>query len=47
MIKILDFINKIKGIATEPNDHKDDCGAVVIIKKEDGVYTEVTSDEDD
>lgn len=47
MMRILDLINKIKGIATEPNDHTDDCDAVVIVKKEDGVYTEVTSDEDD
>lgn len=46
MMKVLDLINKIKGIATELNNHEGDCETVAIVKNEDGTYTEVTSDED-
>lgn len=45
-MKISNFINKIKGIAVDVNDHEDSCETVIMVKNEDGTYTEVTSDED-
>ncbi len=44
-MRISNFINKIKGIATESNNDNS-CETVIIVKNEDGTYTEVTSDED-
>ena len=46
IMKLSNFINKMKGIAIERNDCEDDCNTVIIVKNEDGTYTEVMSDED-
>ena len=39
------IIEKIKGVATEANDYEDVNTNIVVTRDEDGVCTEVTSDE--
>jgi len=45
-MKISNLINKIKGIAIEANGDENNCETIIVVKNEDGTYTEVTSDED-
>lgn len=40
------IIEKLRGIATEANDYEDANTNIVIVRNDDGTYTEVTSDED-
>jgi hypothetical protein len=44
-MKILNLIDKLKDIATEIGDFKDNHDTIIMIKNEDGTYTEVKSDD--
>lgn len=44
-MKILNLIDKLKDIATEIGDFEDTHDTIIMIKNEDGTYTEVKSDD--
>ena len=45
-MKLIHIISKLRNIATEANDYDDANTNIVIVRNDDGTYTEVTSDED-
>jgi hypothetical protein len=45
-MRLRHIINKLRNIATEANDYDDANTNIIIVRNEDGTYTEVTSDED-
>jgi hypothetical protein len=45
-MKLKNIIEKFRGIATEANDYEDTDTNIIIIRNDDGTYTEVTSNED-